>query len=414
MHRVEMWWISLAALVVALVVAAAPVYADGGGTIQGKVQNATANGSSVADVEVTLTAYFGQTERNKLTTKTDASGNFQFTGLDTSPNYAYEAATTYQKADYTADRVSFSDTSGTKQVTLKVYDSTDKAEAVKATAKHYLLSFGNGELNVNEILVLNNSADTSYIGSKEVGPDQRETSRYLPPSGAKNIQYGDTLMSCCVVQQEAGFVDTMAINPGEVQKIYSYSLPYSGTTLAFTSTLQQDVDQVQVLVPDTGVKATIPGLANHGSQTLQGVNYQVYSAQKMPANTNISVSLEGLPAASPLGEGPLALIAIGAAALAAIAVAFYMLRKQSQPAPRPAYAMPYGSPSAYHPSSKKERRAPTANAALLELDRRDLLAALANLDESFEAGQISRKDYERLRAEKKRRLVRLMQVSGAD
>lgn len=410
MRRIVMWLAALALLAAFAV----PAYADGGGTIQGNVVNATANGGSVAGVEVTLTAYFGQTERNKVTTKTDANGNFQFTGLDTDSNYSYEAGTTYQKADYTADRVSFSGSNETKQVTLKVYDSTDKADAVKASAKQYLLSFGNGGVQVSETLVLNNGTDKSYIGSKEVGPDQRETSRYLPPSGAKNVQYGDTLMSCCVVQQGAGFVDTMAINPGEVQKIYSYALPYSGTTLSFTSVLQQDVDQVQVLVPDTGAKASISGLANHGSQTLQGVNYQVFSAQKMPANTNIDVKLENLPTSGPLGEGSLVLIAIGGAALTALAVAFYVLRKRSQPAPRPAHAMPHGAPYSYYPVSKKERRAPAAGAALLELERRDVLSAMANLDDAFEAGQIGRKEYERLRAEKKRRLTQLMQKSGEE
>lgn len=414
MRRLGIFFTSIAATAVAVMVLAAPAFADGGGTVEGKVVNGTANGSSVGDVEVTLTAYFGQTERNKSTTKTDASGGFKFTGLETNSSYSYEAATTYQKADYEAPRVSFSGAAETKSVTLKVYDASTDPGTVKTTAKHYQLSFGNGgEVQVSEILVMRNDTDKTFVGSREVGPDQRETSKYMPPSGAKNIEYGDTLMSCCVVKDGAGFVDTMAITPGEVQKIYSYRLPYSGTALSFISTLQQNVDKVQVLVPNGSVRANVAGLANHGAQTLQGTDYQVFSADNLKANTNLDVTLEGLPVASPLGEVPLALIAIALGVLAALAVAFYVLRKRSQPGvPQPANSIPYNSPYAYYAAPKKERRAASNNPALLELERRDLLSAIANLDEAFEAGQIGRQDYERLRAEKKRRLMQLMQPNG--
>ncbi len=395
---------------------ATAAFAEGGGTIEGRLVNGTAGGGSVADVEVTLTAYFGQTERNKNTTKTDANGNFKFTGLDTNSSYSYEATTSYQKGDYSAPRVSFSGAAETKQVTLKVYDGSTDPNIVKTTAKHYLLSFGNGEVEVSEILVMRNDSDKTYIGSREVGPDQRETSRYMPPSGARNLQYGDTLMSCCIVKDGAGFVDTMAINPGEIQKIYSYRLPYSGTSLNFTSILQQDVEKVQFLVPGSNVRVDIPGLANHGTQTIQGTTYMVFSGDNLKANTDISARLDGLPVASPLGEGPLALIAVGLGSLGALGVAFYTLRKRSQPRiPQPAYGIPHNSPYAYCPVSKKEPRAAASPSgpALLELEKRDLLAAMANLDESFEAGEIGRKDYERLRAERKRRLMQLMQPNGA-
>lgn len=403
--------LSMALAVVAAFALVLSAYAEGG-TIQGKLVNATANGGSVAGVEVTLTAYFGQTERNKLTTKTDANGNFTFSGLDTNSSYSYEAMATYQKADYSAPRVSFSSSGETKQVTLKVYDATTQEDVVKAEAKHYLLAVRDGELEVSEILVLKNDSDKSYIGSREVGPDQRATGRYQPPSQAKNLQYADALMSCCVVKDGDGFVDTMAIKPGSEQKIFSYRLPYSGNALSFSSTLQQKVGTVQVLVPNTGIRANIPGLANHGAQTIQGGSYQVFGADNPAANTTLQISLEGLPAASPLGEGPALVIAISLAGLAAVGVAFYSLRRRSRPAPAyPAYAAAYAHAAPGHRKAEKAG-ASRVNPALLELEKRDLLAAMVNLDDSFDAGQIGRRDYERLRSEKKQRLSQLMAMTG--
>ncbi|MHB0869383.1 MAG: carboxypeptidase-like regulatory domain-containing protein [Chloroflexota bacterium] len=388
-----------AALAVALL--ASPAFAAEGGTIKGKLLNATAGGGSVEGVDVTLTAYFGQTERNKVTARTDAQGGFQFTGLDTSSSYSYEAATNYQKADYSAPRVSFSGADETKEVTLKVYDATSQADVVKTTAKHYLLNAGKGDLEVSEILVMRNDSDKTYVGSREVGTDQRETSRYLPPAGARTLEYGDTLMSCCIVKDGAGFVDTMALFPGETQKIFSYKLPYDGTNLSFATTLQQNVEKVQVLVPN-GVRAEISGLASHGTQSVQGTTYQLFSGEKLPADTTLSVDLQGLPQGGIPG-GPLALIGVAIGVLAALAAAFLLLRRRAaEPAPVPAYGLP-------HPAtSKRSRRAAATNPALLELEKRDLLAAMANLDDCYEAGQIGRGDYERLRAEKKEKLVHLM------
>ncbi len=392
-----------------------PAYAAEGGTIQGKVVNGTANGGSVEGVEVTVTAYFGQTERNKYTATADKDGNFQVTGLDTGSNYSYEATSNYQKGDYSAPRVSFSNPGETRQVTLKVYDSTTDESAVKATAKHYVVTPGkDGNMEVQEILLLKNDTDRTYIGAKEIGPDQRETSRYMPPSGARNIQYGDTLMSCCVVKQGAGFVDTMAISPGEIQKVFAYQLPYSGTTLAFTSTLQQDVGSVQLLVP-SGIRANISGLANHGTQNIQNTPYQVFSAENVPANTTLDVQLEGLPESTPASPIVMAGVAVGV--LMALAAAFYVLRRRSHPAPVPAYsyaALERAPKRGQHRGSAAIPRDATvlADPTILELEKSDLLAAMANLDDWFEAGRISRKDYERLRSEKKQRLMALLAQNG--
>ncbi len=392
------------------VIGVLPASAASTGTLKGKVVNATANGSSVAEVEVTMTAYFGETERNKSTAKTDTEGNFQFTGLDTSSNYAYEVTTTYQKADYSAPRVSFSNSDDQKEVTLKVYDATGDEKVVKATAKHYVLNVGKGGIEVNEILVLNNASDKSYIGSREVGSDQRETSRYLPPSGAQNVNYGDGLMSCCVVKDGAGFVDTMAIQPGQDQKTYTYKLPYEGTSLAFSSTLQQNVDKVQLLVPQ-GVRADVSGLANHGSQVVQGTSYQLFSGDNLQAGTTFEVNLQGLPQGGIPG-GAAALIGISFGILAALVAVFFLLRRRSEPAPLPAYSHSNVAP----PTPKRGARAAVSAAALnptmLELEKQDLLSAMANLDDWFEAGRINRKEYERLRAEKKERLVLLMRQSA--
>jgi hypothetical protein len=125
-------------VIIAAAIAAAPAaFASGDGTIEGKVVNMTAGAeASLEGMEITLTTFFGQTERNKLTAKTDEQGNFTFTGLDTGSNYSYEAATKFQEVDYLAPRVSFSGADQTRQLSLEVYESTTDESVVRASAKH--------------------------------------------------------------------------------------------------------------------------------------------------------------------------------------------------------------------------------------------------------------------------------------
>ena len=402
--------VALLLTMVAVALTATQAFAADGGTIEGKVVNRSANGGSVADVEVTLTTYFGQTERNKATTKTDAEGSFRFTGLDTSANYNYEAATTYQKGDYSAPGVSFSGSGETQQVTLEVYDSTTDESVIKATAKHYVVTPNNGQLEVTEILVLNNSSDRTYVGSREISPDQRVTSTYEPPAGAKEVNYGDGLMSCCVVKDGAGFVDTMAINPGESQKIYTYKLPYDGTSLSFGTKILQPTDRVQFLVPSTGITASVSGLSNHGSQAIQGVAYQVFSGENLSPETTLQVDLQGLPE-GPLAGGPIALAGVAFATLAALGGGFYVVRRRSQPAEYQ-FAPASAAPAPRRGKSSAAPRVTAANSALVELEKQELLTAMANLDDWFEQGRISRKDYDRLRSEKKERLLALGSQNG--
>jgi hypothetical protein len=405
MHR--MLFLLLA--IMGTVIMVAPAFAAEGGTIEGKIVNKTAGGTgSLADLEVTLTTFFGQTERNKATAKTDEEGNFKFTGLDTGSNYSYEAITKFQEVDYTAPRVSFSGGGETKQVELTVYESTTDEGVVRASAKHYVLYPGNGQLEVTEIVILSNTSDRSYIGSREVGPGQRATSRYEPPAGATAITYDNQgLMSCCVVKDGAGFVDTMPIRPGGDQKAFTYQLPYGGSDLSFSTTLQQPVDRVQLLVPSGGIRATVTGLASHGTQNIQGTIYQVFSGESLPTNTTLRVDLEGLPSA-PFGDSPLVVGGIALATLSGLGGAFYVLRRRTQLAPLPDPS--FAAAPLKRRQSGQSRPVSTAamNPALLDLEKQELLIAMANLDDWFEEGRISKRDYQRLRADKKDRLLALV------
>jgi hypothetical protein len=210
-----------------------------------------------------------------------------------------------------------------------------------------------------------------------------------------------------VVKDGAGFVDTMPIRPGGDQKAFTYRLPYSGDGLSFSTTLQQPVGRLQLLVPGGGIRASVTGLTSHGTQDIQGTVYQVFSGDNLPVNTTLQVDLDGLPA-NQLGDSPLVLGGIALAMLAGLGAAFYVVRRRTQPAlyPDPSFA---AAPLSRAPTGQfRPTKVAATNPALLDLEKQELLTALVNLDDWFEEGRISKKDYQRLRADKKDRLLALM------
>lgn len=393
---------ALLALFVSLSAVLVPaVQAAEGGTVTGVLVNGSAAGGSVADVEVVLVTHFGHAERNRSISRTDQEGRFRFSDLAVDSSYSYEVTARYQEADYSARRVSFERSGEVRDISLTVYDATTLAEVVRATAKYYFLYPGEDALLVREALVLENSSDRSYVGSQEVGPGQRETGRYQPPEGAEKVSYGDGFMQCCIVQLDGGFADIMAIKPGETRRVYSYSIPYNGGSLAFKTTLQQPVDKVQILMPKSGPQLEVIGLNEDGIQHLIGEDYVAFGGDSLPEGSVLQLRLRELPVRGVGLRGLQPVIALIPVALMAVVIGWARLRAAACAA----------SKRAASPTTKTTAGS-SQDPSELSGEQGDLVAAIADLDDAYHAGTLGRELYEQMRAEKKARLIQVMRQSG--
>ena len=377
--------IALMTILSVLLGTAAPALAadTGTGTIQGQIINGTAGSAAIADQTVTMTSYLEGTETGTATTKTDAGGKFSFVGRSTDPGYSYELKVTYQQANYTSERVSFSVNETTRLVQLTVYDSTDSSDSVRISAAHTIVYPGDGTLEIMEILEFQNDSDRTYTGSGDFTATGAKRTLKLPlPANASNLQYsGDFLNG------PDGLYDTAAVLPGKKTISYAYIVEFKSGTYTLSQEITYPVDAYNFLVQGEDVKPDSDQLTSVGPIQLDAnATYNVLSGQSLPKGQVLVIKLSsvgGIDTAS--GRQQMIIIVLVAVVLiVAGGFAYYMRKRSPQPV--------------------------TAGGNDEDV-RQALLSEIAKLDDDFEGGSIEKESYERLRTEKKALLVRLMQNS---
>ncbi|MFQ6067897.1 MAG: hypothetical protein ACE5K3_11585, partial [bacterium] len=141
--------------------------ASANGLIKGTITNKTLSGSEVKNQEIILHVSKDGSEIEKLSTRTNSSGGFEFKNLPTGKGYTYYLSLNYQGGEYLSDTVSFEEPQSLIVLNLTVYDSTTSDEKVNVNIDHIIVEKAEaGSLLVSEALVFNNIGDKTYIGEK--------------------------------------------------------------------------------------------------------------------------------------------------------------------------------------------------------------------------------------------------------
>jgi hypothetical protein len=407
--------------------AATPAASGVKGTISGTVQNLTAGGSSVAGTDVNLLIYKGQDQSDKQTTKAGQDGKFSFQGLETGTDYTYLLHVPFQGADYAAEPINFPKDSTTQESDVQVFDPTTDDKVVSSPARHYLLEPDQDGIIVSEILIVTNNSDKTYVGSKEVQPGLKETVRFFVPDGAQDVQYGGGMMEGRVFPVDGGMVDTWPVYPGDSQRVLQFRIPAKGDAASFTTKLPMDTEKVNVLTPDAGMGVSVTNVPNKSNPEIQGEKYLLFSGDKIAGGTEIQIKVDHISkaaaasgaaggASAPQETQTLPLVAGGViVVLAIVAAALIVRRRRSRPAR--AYRGTRASGSAgidtaadadADETGEPEESADEREDRELDGEKRQLMAVIAQLDDSYENQKIGSEEYSRLRAEKKARLIEVI------
>jgi len=362
----------------------------GQSSIVGTLANGTTGAIAPAHQPLTLYA-LTQDGSSILFTRTvtsDVGGQFAFNQLDPSPTTMYAIQTQYLRAYYTSEPLTFAHGGVTLTVPITVYETTTDAATVHVEQMHMFFDFASGSTTVGQLFIASNSGDRAYIGTDG-------TSLHLPlPPGATNVRFQDGELGGRYQSVSGGFADTEAFAPGvgTAQILVSYDLPYDGKKLDMSLPMAYPVKSVNVLVPDPGPKLTSPQLTSAGSRQTQGGNMLNYVGGNLAAGASLALQISGAAntaatGGTPSGSTSTPWVLIASAALLLVAVgivAFVWLRQQ--------------------------REVVEEDVEEPEAQREELLDAIAELDDDFEAGRVAEADYGRHRAELKAELVELMKA----
>ncbi|GIW47082.1 MAG: hypothetical protein KatS3mg078_0959 [Deltaproteobacteria bacterium] len=361
-----------------------PVSGAESGEIRGKVVNKT-TGSALGNAKVVLTYYMGDRPVNKEEATTDANGNFLFKGLPW--NRAYSLSINYKGMVYVTDKMVFYPEENSKELDLPVYETTSNDREISINSAHMILEVSNEVVSVAELLSFHNGSNYFYIGNRELEDGRREVLRFSLPGNASEVRLLHGLEPEDVVRTEWGFIDTQGLEPGIRRVVYVYSVPFKGRSAFIERVIDYPALSFLVLIPELGrERVEVEGLSEAGTVEVGDKRFLKWVGSNLKSGTRIKIKI----------ERPYFYVDAGSLKWIAALVFCVML----------VIGMGY---SLYR--KRGEDAAGKVSSENTEKERHRLILEIAELDNKFESGDIEEEEYNRLRSEKKKRLVELTKLT---
>ena len=366
------------------------------GSAQGQVTMLTAGADTPAGLPVVLYILEGFEPTQVFTETLSADGSFTFVDIPLIEGNAYVATLEYQQVSFGSAFVEYDGIQDTLRLDMEVYEATRDPSFIQVGRMHIIVDFFNGMLQVSELYIFDNLGDRVYAGP--TGDPSQGTLKLPLPIGAVaplvERSMGDSMVptTSSVIPIEGGFRDTLPLRPGvgSQQLILSYNLDYDREAIV-SHNLPYTVKSISLFVPDIGFEVDSEMLLSSGSRNLQEMPFMQWDASELAAGEVLSFRISGEPEmSSPIADSsmdsthgspfPLSVqagdnpttwaIGAGGFLLAAGVVAYAWRKGQKRVVPNP---------------------------------RKVCLHAIVDLEQSFQAGEISRGLYElereRLKAE---------------
>jgi len=363
--------------------------ATGNGKISGVLVNKTDGGGNIADKVVSLELFQDDKTVGVKTTRSDNAGRFIFESLPTDSSYTYEIAVTYQNVEYRSDRIGFSAGKDTLSLEIDVFETTTDAKSIFVMLSHATVYFENNSLLVKEYFLFVNSSNQTYIGPEPaVVGGQRETLKFTLPDGATDVQSSFGLSNTTAFLNGSSLINSEPLTPTGRDVSYSYRLPCNTPEYTISWKVNYAMKRFDLLVPEGNITVAGDKLTPEQPLSISGRNYKHYSSKAVVPGDVIVAKLSGLTGA--VNNAPATGISGGfnwawlALIPLAVGAGLIFIRKRN---PRAVAAVTPDS------NTTKDK----------------LLAEIAELDDGFEEGQIAEEEYSRLRTQKKRQLMKLVQ-----
>lgn len=283
---------TIVAAIALLLTTTTGAWAQGSGVIEGQVLNGSLESAPVEGALVTLWTFVADQAESSLETTADASGRFQFEGLETEDR-AYRLEAEYKGVRYESDVVAFPAGEDFLSVPLSVYESTTSSADISVERAHLIVAFEPGTIYVREVQIFSNAGNLTYIGP--TGQEGEVTADFPLPQGASAVELADGFMECCTVETDTGFASTYPLVPGSTQFVLSYSLSHDSTTYDLVKKVAHPTASFDILVADVGVEVTAPGLTQGEPLSIQGGNYLHLAGRDLIPPDEVALHFTNLP-----------------------------------------------------------------------------------------------------------------------
>ncbi len=372
-------------LLLALVVAPLSAHAQEAISIEGYLENGTAEADIPQDLTVTLDTFKLGDNLETRESVADAEGRFSFEGVPGGEGFGYIISTEYAGAVYVYE----SDYPLPQEpVKLVIYESTISSEASRVRSHTLVVNAADSAtqvMNALELVGLENTGDRTFVPDiAQAG--QMDMLRFSLPSTVIDLDVQSSLRGGQILQVDLGFAMTTAVPPGTYEMAYTFQSSYSGGKLTFAHALPFGADTFRVLLIQGLGQVTGTGLEEMERLALGERDYQRLEAHDLSAGARIALDFTGLPGPSlwqrwqdaVSGEKFLSVAIPGAFGMALLALLAYVLFRKREP-----YMATAEGPG-QHPA---------------------LTEAMARLDDRFQQRELGKQEYLQRRRELKGQIL---------
>jgi hypothetical protein len=354
------------------------------GIVVGEIENDTPGGSVPGNLEVNLVASDDQALVVSMNTTADENGAFAFDDVDIVPGSIYLTYVDYQGVRYVSDALHFPEGDAVLDLSVQIFETTVNDSGLRVNRLHLVFQLTeDGMLGVTQVWIINGLEDRTVTEGDGVGV----VDVYLP-DGFSNLGIDDsTSPEGRYLLSDTGFIDRAPVQPGTpVELVFGFTLPYD-STLDYSQPLKYAVDAVVVLLVSEELSVRADGLEDLGQLDMAGTPVRSYSMPALESGDVLELQLRSSAAMLRNDDLRIALIA---AALLLIVVSLFVFVRRLRGGKKAQGDEPI-SPEAYD-------------------DRQTLFKAIADLDDAFEAGELSEDAYRRSREKLKDQALHLMQA----
>jgi mono/diheme cytochrome c family protein len=362
--------------------------------VSGNVINGTTGEPYLEEGSVVELRAYNQdlVETLAITTTLSAEGAFAFELSDLPLDQFYRVTLVHGGVEYGSDFGGLTPTDPELDLPITVFETSTESSVVEIERLHQIINFFEGAVGVNELYVVNNNSNSVFVG--ESGDPDEGTFEILLPDDAQEISFQRAFGSMDnfvptndFVFTGSGWADTFPLRPGpgSLVMLVSYALPYDDAA-TISHPILYSASAVNLALPDVGVTLVdAQDWADMGQLAMGSTNVSNFGKSDIPAGSVLILSLEGEPELAEPSVGSTVLdsrlelfVGIGVALLVAGIAVVFIRRWQNELVGR---AIPLGS------------------------DRDELLQAIADLDDDYEAGLIGDYTYQREREQLKADLI---------
>lgn len=355
-------------------------------TIEGRLINATAGGTVEAGIPLLLHSFNGQQMLAMVEGVTEAEGTFRFEQVEVAEGGTFAVMATVGQTVYFSERMAPSPGQTTLELPVTIYDTTPDAGAIQVEQMHALVDFFSPTLlQMAEIYIISNDGNRTVEEAVTLDDGQTAALRFTLPDGATDLSFEGGQLGQRFLQTENGFADRFGVPPGSgtSQIVVRYFLPYQ-SGLRLSRSLAYPIDSLSVIVPQMGISLASTDLAWADSRQIQNERtVDIFTGAGIRAGQAFSFELAGQPELNVVSVSP---------------------EFSTQPAAQPAIA----SKSLFIGLGlvglglvllgggvwwwRRERAKPILTIPA-EAPETELIWAIAELDEAYEAGDISEESY---------------------